>query len=140
MKVLMFLILAFGGWAADVVIVSQPKLVYTSVADFTSVSNSGLTTHFLTCGNSRYKVLSVKLTFSTTGKVDICKVSGVIGTCSTAGSTANTSALDTNPDDVVYLGYNPSLQSYSASEVTTFTKIDGSFTAERNCVGREYLQ
>lgn len=137
MRLLLFLIITAIVSSDGLVYQSFPKMNLTSGAFFSSLSNTGLTTAFLDCGNTRFGVWSVRMTFTTTGKIGLCP-SDADGLCTSAGTTTGTSAISINSGDTVYLGYSPSTRSFSASEVTTFTKIDGSFQAWRWCTGEEY--
>jgi len=85
------------------------------------------------------RVYSVRLNFSTTGKVALCP-SNAAGLCTSAGDTTETSAISLNSGDIVWLGYSPNLKSYVPSEMTTFTKLDGSFVANRWCVREDFLR
>ena len=139
MKPLLFLLFSFQAFAlGSIVTLSVPKLVHTSTANFTSVSNSDLSTPLLTCP-ANHSLYSVTLTFTTTGKIDVCNVSDIVGGCSTAGSTTNTSAIDLDIDDVVILGIQPD-GSHSASELTTGTKVDGTFIAIRQCASSDFFR
>lgn len=134
-----FLILLKSYQCSDIITMSIPKMLLQSGASFSSLSNSGLTTHFLDCGRSDMSIFSVRLNFSTTGKVALCP-SNAAGLCTSAGSTAQSSSISLNSGDTVWLGYNPTLKSYSPSEVTTFIKFDGSFIANRWCVTEDFLR
>lgn len=140
MRVLfLLLILKVSTFSSDIVTMSIPKMLLQSGAAFTSLSNSGLTTAFLDCGRSDMSVYSVRLTFSTTGKVALCP-SNAGGVCTSAGDTTETSAISLSSGDILWLGYSPSLKSYVPSEVTTFTKLDGSFVANRWCAREDFLK
>ena len=140
MRILILMgMLTFNSFCSDIVKVSVPKMLLQSGAVFTSLSNSGLTTNFLDCGRSDMEVFSVRLSFTASGKVALCPADAA-GECTSAGSTAESSAISLNSGDVVFLGYSPSLMSCSSSEVTTFTKFDGSFIANRWCARKDFLK
>jgi len=139
MRVLLFLFLVSMSFSSDIVTMSIPKMLLQSGASFSSLSNTGLTTAFLNCGRDDMRVYSVRLNFSTTGKVALCP-SNAAGLCTSAGDTTETSAISLNSGDIVWLGYSPNLKSYVPSEMTTFTKLDGSFVANRWCVREDFLR
>jgi len=139
MKKLLFILVSVNVMCSDIVTMSIPRMLLQSGAAFTSLSNSGLTTAFLDCGRNDMVTYSVRLTFSTTGKVALCP-SDASGLCTSAGDTTETSAISLSSGDIIWLGYSPSLKSYVPSEVTTFTKIDGSFVANRWCAREDFLK
>ena len=121
---------------------SQPRILSTSSAAFTSLSNSGLTTHFLTCGGTSGHLslwqVSVRATAAAT--IDVCAASNVKGVCTTAGSVTNDTKQELSTGDTVILGYSQTLGSVASSEMTTFTKISGNIVAHRYCVRSEVIR
>ena|GEM_PF-5363200 len=138
MKFVILLVLTVNVWAGSLVVESVPKVMYVSSALFSSLSNQGLDSAFLTCPNSNFKVWSLKTTFTSAGKVSPCI--SMFNTCLGAGNTTATTAIDTAIGDILYLGWNPSLKVYVPTEVTTSTRFDGTFIAQRYCVGKEFLK
>lgn len=138
-SLILSLILVCQGFASDIVTMSIPKMLLQSGATFSGLSNTGLTTAFLDCGRSDMSVYSIRLNFTASGKVALCP-SDASGLCTSAGDTTETSAISLNSGDIVWLGYSPNLKSYVPSEVTTFTKLDGSFVANRWCVREDFLR
>lgn len=139
MRLILFFVLVTLNFSSDIVTQSIPKMLLQSGANFSSLSNTGLTTDFLDCGRTDMSVYSIRLSFTATGKVALCP-SDASGLCTSAGDTTETSAISLNSGDIVWLGYSPNLKSYVPSEVTTFTKLDGSFVANRWCVREDFLR
>lgn len=139
MRLILFFVLVTLNFSSDIVTQSIPKMLLQSGANFSSLSNTGLTTDFLNCGRTDMSVYSIRLSFTATGKVALCP-SDASGLCTSAGDTTETSAISLNSGDIVWLGYSPNLKSYVPSEVTTFTKLDGSFVANRWCVREDFLR
>lgn len=135
-KSIIFLILIGVGSCAD--FQSIPKSLLTSTAYFGGFSNEPMTSWFLDCESDNFSLFSVDLTFKTTGKIDICKNSSVIGACSEHGDTSTSTAIEIDQFDKVILGFSGG--SYAPAELTTSTKIDGSFVAQRSCVTKDYLK
>lgn len=136
--ILLFLIVSISN-CSDIVTMSIPKMLLQSGASFSSLSNTGLTTAFLDCGRSDMSVYAIRLNFTASGKVALCP-SNAAGVCTSAGDTTETSAISLSSGDVLWLGYSPTLKSYVPSEVTTFTKLDGSFIANRWCSTKDFIR
>ena len=119
---------------------SQPKILATSSAAFTSLSNSGLTTHFLTCDNSYLSLWQISVRATAAATVDVCKASSVLGICTTAGDVTTDTKQELSSGDVVRLGYSQALGSVASSEMTTFTKFSGNIVAHRYCVRSDVIR
>ena len=115
-----------------------PQSVLTSTAAFSSLANEPLTTTFVTCDNSDYIIWSIKGIATSTGLVDICPVSSIVGACTTTGDTSSSTAISVTTDDIINLGYQNG--SYNKAEVTTGTYFTGSWIMQRNCVSRDFLR
>jgi len=120
--------------------ISVPASVSESVAVFESLSNSSLTTQFLTCDNDYQILFSLEAYATSTGKISVCTASSAAGVCSTAGNTTSSFAKTIAESATIFLGYTKETNSHSASEVTTFTKWDGDWIIKRRCVSSDFVR
>lgn len=124
-------------FCVETVVQSVPQLRFTSTALFSSLSNQGIDQAFMSCP-SGYFLYGVKARFSTAGKFSPCVENQLNTQCQTAGDTTGSLTYDLGIGDTLYLGFNPLLRSYKASELSVLNRFDGTFLAERYCADVRY--
>lgn len=140
MKFILFILISLSTLSAETYIQSVPQTRFTSYALFSSLSNEGMDSAFLSCPRSGFSLISVVLTFKSAGKVSPCVSSMISQSCQSVGDTTRSTAIDTAIGDQIFLGYNPSTRSFEANDLSVDARYDGTFLAVRSCVDDRYLR
>lgn len=139
MKRLLILMLLLTGinYAAQKVYESVPKTVAESDASFT-LSNANLPAYFLTCDNDFFQIYILEATAAGAGcNYALCQKSNIIGSCTTAGDTS-VNPRPVTSGSTIFLGYDG--KSYTASDVTSNVKWDGTWQIRRRCSKKDIIQ